>query len=192
MKTNGKYIIQVTGPIVTYRLDILAKVCPEARHFLLVLTNKFSYDLYKEYHDFYEFVIMDDYRKVNMDMFDLDTFCYDYLVKNLNNSNANSANIKLLVEKYILDTVYGKGRMDNKFNLKHKGTPAQKVAMLERINKQMHSPNNWGPNGFNWNMLNDPDFYNMKGISWYGYENGYSESLNNRINKYKRQMNKKN
>ena len=132
------------------------------------------------------------YRKINMDMFDLDTFCYDYLVKNLNNSNANSANIKLLVEKYILDTVYGKGRMDNKFNLKHKGTPAQKVAMLERINKQMHSPNNWGPNGFNWNMLNDPDFYNMKGISWYGYENGYSESLNNRINKYKRQMNKKN
>ena len=63
MKTNGKYIIQVTGPIVKYRLDILAKVCPEARHFLLVLTNKFSYDLYKEYHDFYEFVIMDDYRK---------------------------------------------------------------------------------------------------------------------------------
>ena len=45
MKTNGKYIIQVTGPLLKYRLDILAKVCPEARHFLLVLTNKFSYNL---------------------------------------------------------------------------------------------------------------------------------------------------
>jgi hypothetical protein len=63
MKTNGKYIIQVTGPLVKYRLDILAKVCPEARHFLLVLTNKFSYNLYKEYHDFFEFIIMDDYRE---------------------------------------------------------------------------------------------------------------------------------
>lgn len=131
------------------------------------------------------------YNTPKMEIFDLDEFCYDYLVKNLNNSNANSSNIKLLLEKYILDTVYGKGRMNNKFNLKHKGTPAKKVAMLEKINKQMHSPNNWGPNGFNWDMLNDPDYYNIKGISWYGYENGYAESLNGRINKYRRLANKK-
>jgi hypothetical protein len=63
METKGKFIIQLTGPAVKYRLDILAKVCPEARHFLLCLTNKFSYPLYKEYHDFFTFIIMDDYRK---------------------------------------------------------------------------------------------------------------------------------
>ena len=128
----------------------------------------------------------------NMEIFDLDVFSYDYLVKNLNNSNANSGNIKLLLEKYILDTVYGKGRMNNKFNMKHKGTPAQKVAMLQKISRQMTNPANWGPRGFNWDNLNDPDFYNTKSIPWYGYENGYAESLNGRIAGYKRMMNKKN
>jgi hypothetical protein len=61
-ETVGKFIIQLTGPAVKYRLDILAKVCPELRHFLICLTNKESYELYKEYHNFFEFVIMDDYR----------------------------------------------------------------------------------------------------------------------------------
>jgi hypothetical protein len=131
------------------------------------------------------------YRTPTQDMFDILDFSYDYLLKNLNKSNANSSNIKLLLEKYILDTVYGKGRMNKKFNLKYKGTPAQKVAMLEKIHKQMHSPNNWGPNGFNWGNLNDPDYYNMGSVSYYGYENGYAESLNGRIAQYKRMMNKK-
>lgn len=62
METAGKFIIQVTGPAVKYRLDILAKVCPELRHFLICLTDKNSYNLYKEYHNFFEFVIMDEYR----------------------------------------------------------------------------------------------------------------------------------
>lgn len=62
-KTKGKFIIQLTGPFLKYRLDILAEACPEARHFLLCLTNKESYELYKEYHDFFQFIIMDDYRK---------------------------------------------------------------------------------------------------------------------------------
>lgn len=63
MQTAGKFVIQLTGPIVKYRLDILAKVCPEIRHFLICLTNQESYDLYKEYHGFFEFVILDEYRK---------------------------------------------------------------------------------------------------------------------------------
>jgi hypothetical protein len=63
IKTNGKFIIQLTGPFLKYRLDILAEACPEARHFLLCLTNKDSYELYKDYHGFFEFIIMDDYRK---------------------------------------------------------------------------------------------------------------------------------
>jgi len=63
METKGKLIIHLTGPAIKYRLDILKWACPEARHFLLCLTNKDSYDLYKEHHDFFKFVIMDDYRK---------------------------------------------------------------------------------------------------------------------------------
>lgn len=61
-ETNGKFIIQLTGPVLKYRLQILKTVCPEIRHFLLCLTNKDSYDLYEEYHDFFQFIIMDDYR----------------------------------------------------------------------------------------------------------------------------------
>jgi hypothetical protein len=62
METFGKFIIQLTGPALKYRLDILANVCPELRHFLICLTNRESYELYKEYHNFFEFIIMDDYR----------------------------------------------------------------------------------------------------------------------------------
>ena len=63
METKGKFVMQATGPILTYRLEILRKVCPVSRHFVIVLTNKFSYDeFYKDFHDFFEFVIMDDYR----------------------------------------------------------------------------------------------------------------------------------
>lgn len=63
MKTNRKFVIQVTGPAVKYRLDILAKVCPNAKDYLVCLTNRYSYELYKEYHNFFHFVIMDEYRK---------------------------------------------------------------------------------------------------------------------------------
>jgi hypothetical protein len=65
METKGKFIIQLTGPFLKYRLDILAEACPESRHFLLCLTNRDSYEFYKEYHDFFQFIIMDDYRKNN-------------------------------------------------------------------------------------------------------------------------------
>jgi hypothetical protein len=64
MQTNGKYIIQATGPLLTYRLELLREACPVAKDFLLVLTNQFSYDnLFKDFHDSFTFVIMDDYRK---------------------------------------------------------------------------------------------------------------------------------
>lgn len=62
METSGKFVIQVTGPAVKYRLDILAEVCPELRHFLICLTDKKSYDFYKDYHNFFQFVLMDEYR----------------------------------------------------------------------------------------------------------------------------------
>ena len=63
MEIKNKFVFQLTGPALKYRLDILAEACPNARHYIVCLTNRDSYDLYKEYHDFFTFVIMDDYRK---------------------------------------------------------------------------------------------------------------------------------
>jgi hypothetical protein len=64
MKTNGKYIIQATGPLLMYRLELLKNACPVVKDLLLVLTNQFSYDnFFQDYHDSFNFVIMDEYRK---------------------------------------------------------------------------------------------------------------------------------
>lgn len=63
METNGKFIVQLTGPVVKYRLEIIKDACPNAKDFLIYFTNKESYPLYKEYHDYFNFVIMDDYRE---------------------------------------------------------------------------------------------------------------------------------
>jgi hypothetical protein len=64
MQTNSKFIFQATGPLLTYRLDVLKEVSPEARHFILILTDKFSYEnFFRKYDGFFEFVLMDEYRE---------------------------------------------------------------------------------------------------------------------------------
>ena len=61
---NSKFIIPVTGPIMSYRLDIYKKVCPEIRDMTIFLTDKFSYDNnFQNHRDFFHFVILDEYRK---------------------------------------------------------------------------------------------------------------------------------
>ena len=62
MNTPGKFIMQAIGPIVKYRLDIIAHSYPKAKDYIIILTTKESYELYKEYHDFFEFFIIDEYR----------------------------------------------------------------------------------------------------------------------------------
>ena len=62
-KTSGKFIITLTGPLLKYRLAILKDACPNAKDYLLFFTDKESYQMYKEYHHFFDFVIMDDYRE---------------------------------------------------------------------------------------------------------------------------------
>jgi hypothetical protein len=62
-ETPGKFVVAITGPLLKYRLEILKDACPNARDYLLFLTDKDSYDLYHNYHVFFDFVIMDDYRK---------------------------------------------------------------------------------------------------------------------------------
>lgn len=127
------------------------------------------------------------YKKVNASIFDLGTFVRMYLMKNLNSSN----NIKIILEKYIVDTVYGKGKMNAKFNAKHKSTPAQKLAKLEKIKQYINDPVVQSQPYFNWTKLNDPDFYDMKGLDNHGYTRLYAGSLNSRISKYRRMVNQK-
>lgn len=63
METNGKVIMQITSPALKYRLEILKNACPKTKDFIIVFTDNNSYPHYKEYHDFFQFVILDDYRK---------------------------------------------------------------------------------------------------------------------------------
>lgn len=62
---NSKFIIPVTGPLLKYRLDIIRKVSPNIKDYLIIFTDKFSYELYSEHHDFFNFVLMDEYRNKN-------------------------------------------------------------------------------------------------------------------------------
>jgi hypothetical protein len=59
-KPEFKYISFVDGPMAIYRFDIFLKNSPElAKHFIFFCT-KFSYNLYKNYHNIFEFEIIDE------------------------------------------------------------------------------------------------------------------------------------
>tara|TARA_R110000772_G_scaffold249384_1_gene363597 strand:- start:57 stop:1049 length:993 start_codon:yes stop_codon:yes gene_type:complete len=62
---NPKIVITVTGPLLKYRLDIIREVSPNIKDYLIIFTDRFSYDLYHEHHDFFNFVLMDEYRNKN-------------------------------------------------------------------------------------------------------------------------------
>lgn len=60
--SNSKFIMLATGPLLKYRLDIIREVSPKVKNYIIIFTDKFSYDLYSEHHDFFNFVLMDEYR----------------------------------------------------------------------------------------------------------------------------------
>ena len=61
-KTNGKFVLLATGPMLLYRLDIIREVSPDIVDYLIIFTDKYSYNLYEKHHDFFHFVVMDEYR----------------------------------------------------------------------------------------------------------------------------------
>jgi hypothetical protein len=63
IKTPGKYIIELTGPFLKYRLSILKDGCPNASDYLIFQTDQESYSMYSEYHNLFHFVLMDKYRE---------------------------------------------------------------------------------------------------------------------------------
>lgn len=60
--SNSKFIMLATGPLLKYRLDIIREVSPKVKNYIIIFTDKFSHDLYSDHHDFFNFVLMDEYR----------------------------------------------------------------------------------------------------------------------------------
>jgi len=67
---NSKFIIPITGPLMKYRLEIIKEVSPSVIKHIIIFTDSYSYNLYKDYHSIFKFVIMDEYR--NEDKFSME------------------------------------------------------------------------------------------------------------------------
>lgn len=61
--TEFKYVWFVDGPLVKYRFDIFLNGSPDIKGSLIILTTQFSYEVYKDYHEQFEFIVIDDLRK---------------------------------------------------------------------------------------------------------------------------------
>ena len=60
---DGLYVIYISGPLLKYRLDIIKDASPLVRNSILFFTDEFSYELYKDYHNFFNFIIIDKWRE---------------------------------------------------------------------------------------------------------------------------------
>ena len=122
-------------------------------------------------------------RKRSAEEYDLEVFLEKYYETIL----TGKYTVEQALEKYVLDAVYGDKQMNRKFNMKHFGSAANKLAKLEYIKKYMNNPGNY----IKYNRINDPDYYDIRSYSNYANLDGYYESLENRIHKYRRMINKK-
>jgi hypothetical protein len=59
----GKLIMFASGPLVKYRLEILKRVCDKIKDKFIILTDRFSYNIYSDLHNDFNFVILDDLRE---------------------------------------------------------------------------------------------------------------------------------
>lgn len=85
-----KFIITITGPAMTYRLDLIKRASPSIiKEFIIIFTNSYSYELYKDYHDDFNFVIMDEIRNKYSNCLDKEVFMdssnQEHFFKNLVN-----------------------------------------------------------------------------------------------------------
>lgn len=72
---TGKFIIVITGPAMTYRLDLIKRAFPSIlKDYVIIFTNSYSYNLYKDYHNDFNFVIIDQYREKYSNIIDKEVF----------------------------------------------------------------------------------------------------------------------
>lgn len=63
---SGKFVMCITGPGAMYRLDLLKKACPDIlKDYLIVFTDTYSLNLYKDYHKDFNFVDFEEIRREN-------------------------------------------------------------------------------------------------------------------------------
>lgn len=72
---TGKFIMVITGPAMVYRLDLIKRAYPSIiKEYVIIFTNSYSYSLYKDYHDDFNFVIIDQYRQKYSKVTDKEVF----------------------------------------------------------------------------------------------------------------------
>jgi hypothetical protein len=94
---------------------------------------------------------------------------------------------KMAMEKYVLDVIYGKNKMNNKMNFKYSLHPATKAEHLKKIKQNMDNHGNL----ITWSEVTDPDYYDLYELSKRTSMNGYYRALGERIKKYENQSKSK-
>ena len=62
MNKKNKIIIPIAGPPVRYRLEIMKKAFPDLLDYIILFTTRTSYPMYKDYHNDFKFVFIEDYQ----------------------------------------------------------------------------------------------------------------------------------
>lgn len=67
MNESPKIAMYCFGTPMKYRFDLLLKSCSDVvKNYIVIFTTKYYFELYKDYHDLFTFVIIDDLRKDNL------------------------------------------------------------------------------------------------------------------------------
>jgi hypothetical protein len=95
---------------------------------------------------------------------------------------------KMAMEKYVLDTIYGEKKMNNKMNFKYGLHPMAKAEQLKNIKQNMDT----GANSITWSKVTDPDYYDLRELmTKHGKMEEYYKSLIPRIKNYENQSKSK-
>ena len=137
------------------------------------ILNKSNDTFEKACEELAEALMLETWTKTQYDLY---VFMENYLPQ----VKSGQYTLRRALEKYVLDASYGKGKMNNKFNMKYNGSAATKYAKLVAIRNYLNNGN------FNWAKVNDPDYYDLLAAQNHNNINWYTNSLNNRINYYKR------
>ncbi len=62
MNRKNKIIIPIAGAPVRYRLEIMKRAFPDLLDYIILFTTRTSYPMYKDYHNDFEFVFIEDYQ----------------------------------------------------------------------------------------------------------------------------------
>ena len=127
-------------------------------------------------------ILSNGHSEVDPEEFDISKFYDQFLVPGLKEGKYS---INQLIEKYVVHTLY-RGRLNHKFTYKYNSSPSNKLARLQTIKNYLNNPKNWKNGNFRFRNINDPDHYDLGAAEMVSNINWYTNSINNRISKYKK------